>query len=86
MIFFHSDAPDPHSPLNSSYGRSLKNRRISKMEELDHSRAIDYPHHVDSGGGKKKSVRSWFWREIQIEILPILYETNFDLLIFAIQV
>ena len=56
------------------------------MEELDHSGAIDYPHHVDSGGGKKKSVRSWFWREIQIEILPILYETNFDLLIFAIQV
>ena len=56
------------------------------MADGDDSGVSDYPYHVDFGGRKKNFVRSCFWREIQIQNWPILYEANFDLLISASQV
>ena len=55
------------------------------MADGDDSGVIDYPYHVDFGGRKKNFVRSFFWREIQIQNWPILYEANFDLVISASQ-
>ena len=71
--------------FNRWYGDSLKNRRTSKMADWDQSWVISYPYHRDFGGEKKNSVRSLFWREIQIEKWPILYVADFDTAISSSQ-
>ena len=71
--------------LNRWYGDSLKNLCTSKMADRDQSWVINYPYQRDFGGEKKNSVRSLFWREIQIQKWPILYVADFDTAISSSQ-